>query len=108
MKRFIFVLFIILNVTSVEAGFRLPSPSLIEITQTTPKAAYISEHLILTGFDGPGIVEIYSIIGNKINEIKSQNLKDFKTYMPLQKGNMYIIRVQSLGEVYTLKIIASH
>ena len=53
----------------------------------------MNEELYVTGFSGSGTIEIYSIIGNKINEIKVKDLQDFKMSVPLEKGNMYIIRV---------------
>ena len=87
----------------------IPSPNLkkYNLTQEIPKAAYYQDQLHLTGINGSGTIEIYSIIGNKIKEIKTQELYNFKTYLNLKSGNMYILRVSVSGKIHTLKIIAS-
>jgi len=76
--------------------------------QQIPKAAYYQQNLHIIGLEGSGIVEIYSIIGNKIKEIKVQELNNFKTYLNLESGNMYILRVKINENMYTFKLIASH
>lgn len=105
-KHFFFVL---LTITFISLK-ATPTPSLNiapHSMQESPKAAYYEQQLHLTGFQGSGTIEIYSIIGNKIKEIKTQELQNFKTYLSLESGNMYILRVTISGEIHTLKIIAS-
>jgi len=107
LKQLIPFLILLFTFTTVEAKLFHPSKFNFSKTQDTPKAAYMNEELYVTGFSGSGTIEIYSIIGNKINEIKVQDLQDFKMSVPLEKGNMYIIRVLTTEKIHTLKIIAS-
>tara|TARA_B100000989_G_scaffold298156_1_gene286347 strand:- start:139 stop:429 length:291 start_codon:yes stop_codon:yes gene_type:complete len=78
------------------------------IFQQKPKAAYYQQNLHIIGLEGSGVIEIYSIIGNKIKEIIVQELNNFKTYLNLESGNMYILRVKMSGNIHTFKLIASH
>lgn len=105
-KQTAFFILLFITFTTVVAS---PTPSLkkFSFVQQTPKAAYHQQELRLTGFQGSGVIEIYSIIGNKIKEIKAQELYNFKTYINLESGNMYILRVTIAEKVHTLKIIAS-
>ena len=67
---------------------------------------YNNGSIYLKGFDGQGIVEIYSIIGNKIYAFELQNLNDIAISYPLKSGNMYIIRVITTKKAETFKIVA--
>ena len=104
--RLFFLTLVSFCFTTVRA---IPSPSFKNhvLLQNSPKAAYYEQQLHLIGFEGAGFIEVYSIIGNKIKEIKTQELKNFKTYLRLESGNMYILRVTISGKIHTLKIIAS-
>ena len=75
-------------------------------TQVDKLVLYKNGSIYLKGFDGPGIVEIYSIIGNKIYSFELQNLNDIKISYPLKSGNMYIIRIITARKAETFKIIA--
>lgn len=103
-RLFVFIL-ITFTLTIVKA---YPAPSLksYNSTQEIPKAAYYQQQLHITGLQGSGIIEIYSIIGNKISEFKVQELYSFKIYLNLESRNMYIIRVKKSENIYTFKIIA--
>lgn len=83
-------------------------------TTTIKKASQVEKNvffndgvLYLKGFEGPGAIEIYSIIGNKITETLSQELAYFQFPFPLELGNMYIIRILFQGKVATFKVVAS-
>ncbi len=71
------------------------------------KVSYHSETLYFQGFTGRGLIEVYSIIGNKISETNVQDLYNFQYQISLSSGNMYIIRVTTSGKIFTYKIIAS-
>jgi len=72
-KKLFLIALISLSFTPVNAT-TTSSSLLFTPIQQTPKAAYQDQHLLLFGVEGPGVVEIYSIIGNKIKEIKVQEL----------------------------------
>ena len=75
-------------------------------TQVDKLVLYKNGNILFKGFDGPGIIEIYSIIGNKISTFEIQNLNDVKISFPLKSGNMYIIRVVTVKKAETFKIVA--
>ncbi len=75
-------------------------------TQVDKLIVYNNGSIYLKGFEGQGIVEIYSIIGNKIYAFELQNLSDVALSYPLKSGNMYIIRVITTKKAETFKIIA--
>ena len=75
-------------------------------TQVDKLVLYKNGNILFKGFDGPGIIEIYSIIGNKISTFEIQNLNDLKISFPLKSGNMYIIRVVTVKKAETFKIVA--
>ncbi|MDG1912534.1 MAG: T9SS type A sorting domain-containing protein [Flavobacteriaceae bacterium] len=83
------------------------SLSIEAILQEQPLVYYQDGFLYFEGFDGPGFIEIYSIIGNKITEISTQELNEFKSSISLESGHMYIIRVNSNREIKTFKIVTS-
>ena len=75
-------------------------------TQVDKLVLYNNGSIYLKGFDGQGIVEIYSIIGNKIYAFELQSLNDIALSYPLKSGNMYIIRVITTKKAETFKIVA--
>ena len=75
------------------------------VIQTDKNVSYKNGNFYLHGFSGPGKIEIYSIIGNKIKAISAQNLDDYKFTLQLDSRNMYIVRVITLNEIETFKII---
>ena len=104
------LLFLILFLNIVIA-FATESPSSnisknIFSTQFDKIVLYKDGSIIFKGFDGPGVIEIYSIIGNKISTSEIQNLNDLKISFPLKSGNMYIIRVITFKKAETFKIVA--
>ena len=106
-NRLFFLALFIISFASVKANHS-PSHKFFEFSQQIPKVAYYQQNLHITGLKGSGIIEIYSIIGNKIKEINVQELYNFKTYLTLESGNMYILRVKMAGNIHTFKLIASH
>lgn len=64
-------------------------------------------YINFNGFEGPGQIEIYSIIGNKIIETSIQDMFQYKLMSPLELGHMYIIRVTTNGKTKTFKLVAS-
>ena len=88
--------------------FAFASTSLdIEKLQVNQIVIYKAGNLLINGFNGPGEIEIYSIIGNKINSTYTQELFQFNFSLSLESGNMFIVRVISGNKVKTFKIIAS-
>ncbi len=74
-------------------------------TQEQKNVFYNNGNLHIKGFKGQGLVEIYSIIGNKITDLKVQQLDSFQFQYPLKDGNMYIIRIHTKAEIVTFKVI---
>tara|TARA_B100000945_G_C20095533_1_gene463328 strand:- start:206 stop:535 length:330 start_codon:yes stop_codon:yes gene_type:complete len=75
------------------------------LAQVKKSVIFKNETIYLKGFIGPGTIEVYSIIGNKITELVSQELIDFQFTHPFKSGNMYIIRVVTQNDVSTFKIV---
>lgn len=103
-RKLFFLFFISFSITTVNAN-QNSSPKISTGFQQAPKVVYQDQQLHLLGVEGSGTIEVYSIIGNKIKEIKVQELDNFKAYLELDSGNMYIIRVRVSNKVYTLKIV---
>ena len=71
------------------------------------KVFYDGNRVILSGFEGNGKINIYSIIGNKIKSTEVIDLSSAIVPLNLIKGNMYIIQVNYLSsKIKTFKIIA--
>ena len=103
-------LFIFLFTSTIALATVFPTPNITTITiatQTQKTVFYTEGSIYLKGFFGPGKIEIYSIIGNKITEIETQELNDFQFNYALDTGNMYIIRVNTTNGVATFKVVAS-
>ena len=77
------------------------------LLQTEKNVSYNNGNIYLNGFSGSGSIEIYSIIGNKISEISVKELSNFSFMVQLDSRKMYIIRVISINDVKTFKIITS-
>ena len=75
------------------------------LLQTDKNVSYDNGIIYLNGFSGSGSIEIYSIIGNKISEISAKELSNFSFMVQLDSRKMYIIRVISINDVKTFKII---
>jgi len=90
------------------ATFEHFSPLITKVVFQDPTVVLHRDgYLYFNGFEGPGQIEIYSIIGNKIFETSTQDLFQFKLISPLESGNMYIIRVNSNGKIKNFKIVSS-
>ena len=74
-------------------------------TQIQKIVFYNNGNLYLKGFNGPGSIEIYSIIGNKISNKIVQELANIQLSCSLETRSMYIIRIITEKEVETFKII---
>jgi hypothetical protein len=83
----------------------LHSPNLNSVFQETKSIFYKLGNLSIKGFTGKGSIQIYSIIGNKITDVKVQNLTQFNLQVDLEKNNMYIIRVLTNNNIKTFKIV---
>jgi hypothetical protein len=102
------LLFIILFSFCIASATENPSPNITifnNSTQIQKIVFYNNGNLFLKGFNGPGVIEIYSIIGNKISNITVQELENIQLAYSLKTRSMYIIRVITEKEVETYKII---
>ena len=103
-------LYIALFYYTIASAREIPPPKITTISTATQiqKSVFYKNGIIhIVGFEGFGIVEVYSIIGNKITEINSNDLEGFIFPYQLELGNMYIIRILSNRNVITFKIVAS-
>lgn len=108
MIRKLLFLILFLNIT-IAFATDPPSSNIskkIFLTQVDKLVLYDNGSIYLKGFKGQGIVEIYSIIGNKIYAFELQNLNEIELSYPLKSGNMYIIRVITTKKAETFKIVA--
>ncbi len=104
------LLYINLLYYPIASATELPPPKITTIsisTQIQKSVFYKNGNIHFVGFTGKGIIEVYSIIGNKITEVNSNDLNDFIFSFPLKLGNMYIIRILTNRDVITFKIVAS-
>ena len=61
--------------------------------------------LNIKGLTGIGTIRIYSIIGNEVAVFNQVDLYDFQRTISLEPKTMYIIRIESMGEIKTLKLV---
>lgn len=104
------LLFILLFISTVASATAFSPPNITtntRLTQVQKNVFYSNGAIYVKGFNGPGAIEVYSIIGNKITVERTQELKAFQFTFPLAANNMYIIRVVSNGKVTTFKVVAS-
>ena len=104
-KLLIFLLF-----TSLNKSFALEA-SLIsdkDLSETNIQQVFYEDGIVyIDGFNGPCLVNIYSIIGNKVFSVEILNLNSLKSIpVDLKAGNMFIIQIHSGSLVKTFKIIA--
>ncbi len=74
--------------------------------QNKPIVLYKNGFLYIKDINGSGKIEVYTIIGNKILTTNIQNFQDSKIPVLLKNQNMYIIRIETQNQVYTIKIVA--
>ncbi|MBJ25042.1 MAG: hypothetical protein CMC91_02710 [Flavobacteriaceae bacterium] len=74
--------------------------------QNKPIALYKNGFLYIKDINSSGKIEVYTIIGNKILTTNIQNFQDSKIPILLENQNMYIIRIETQNQVYTIKIVA--
>ena len=106
-KLLLFILLFSFSIASAKEFSNSNITTFISLIQTDKIVSYNNGNIYLKGFNGPGSIEIYSIIGNKISEINIKELDNFNFMIQLDSRNMYIIRVISQNEVKTFKIITS-
>ena len=84
----------------------ISSASSISI-QDIVKLFYSNGEIQIDGLTGVGSIQIYSIIGNEISRFNSESLENFKKYISLDSGSMYIVRIETKTTVKTYKLIAN-
>ena len=60
----------------------------------------------IKGLTGIGNVKIYSIIGNEVASFNQVNLFDFQRNLRLDLKTMYIVRIETQGEIKLYKFVA--
>jgi len=55
---------------------------------------------------GTGNVKIYSIIGNEVASFNQVDLYDFQRNISLELRTMYIVRIETQGQVKLFKFVA--
>ena len=76
-------------------------------SQDIVKLFYSNGEIQIDGLTGVGSIQIYSIIGNEISRFNSESLENFKKYISLDSGSMYIVRIETETTVKTYKLIAN-
>jgi hypothetical protein len=78
------------------------------LVEETPTVIYKNKILFVQGIRGQGVVEVYSIIGNKIVEKYVSDLSNARIPIYLKSGHMYIVRIRDQkNNLKTYKILAS-
>ena len=81
--------------------------NLISTSISSQQVFYKNGVLHLDGFNETGLINIYSIIGNKVFSSEKINLTLSKSLtVSLKTGNMYIIQIHLNNSIQTFKIIA--
>ena len=108
MEKKIFFFILLLNIQFASAADILAFniTTFKTATQEQKSVFYNNGNLHIKGFMGQGLIEIYSIIGNKITDSKVQQLDSFQFQYPLKHGNMYIIRIHTKVDIVTFKVVA--
>lgn len=60
----------------------------------------------IKGMTGAGNVKIYSIIGNELASFDQVDLYDFQRNVNLELNKMYIVRIETQGQVKLFKFVA--
>lgn len=60
----------------------------------------------IKGMTGSGNVKIYSIIGNEVASFNQVDLYDFQRNISLELRTMYIVRIETQGQVKLFKFVA--
>tara|TARA_B110000263_G_C15236991_1_gene477512 strand:- start:368 stop:691 length:324 start_codon:yes stop_codon:yes gene_type:complete len=105
LRLILLFIFLLLFLRASSPNEELHSPNLNSVFQETKSIFYKLGNLSIKGFTGKGSIQIYSIIGNKITDVKVQNLTQFNLQVDLEKNNMYIIRVLTINNIKTFKIV---
>ena len=102
---FILFLFFSQNGAAVVSSSDTTNTYLVE---ETPTVIYKNKILFVQGIRGQGVVEVYSIIGNKIVEMNIGDLSNARIPIYLKSGHMYIVRIRDQkNNLRTFKILAS-
>ena len=91
-------------------GSSLPSPlkpinTSIE-NATIVNIIYKNGVFSIKGLTGTGNVKIYSIIGNEVASFNQVNLFDFQRNISLDLKTMYIVRIETQGQIKIFKFVA--
>tara|TARA_B100001559_G_C16017890_1_gene402085 strand:+ start:62 stop:391 length:330 start_codon:yes stop_codon:yes gene_type:complete len=105
-KIFFFILLLNIQFASAADILAFNITTFKTATQEQKSVFYNNGNLHIKGFKGQGLIEIYSIIGNKITDLRVQQLDGFQIQYPLKQGNMYIIRIQTKVDIITFKVVA--
>ena len=105
-KIFFFILLLIIQFASAADILAFNITTFKTATQEQKSVFYNNGNLHIKGFKDQGLIEIYSIIGNKITDLKVQQLDSFQFQYPLKHGNMYIIRIHTKDDIVTFKVVA--
>lgn len=99
-----------LFIPNVMFGSSPPSPLKIINTSienpTIVNIIYKNGVFNIKGLTGIGTVKIYSIIGNEVASFNQVNLFDFQRNLRLDLKTMYIVRIETQGEIKLFKFVA--
>ena len=107
-SAYFFILFIFLASSKAYTNsLLLFSADHVNLNQDIVKLFYSNGEIQIDGLTGVGSIQIYSIIGNEISRFNSESLDNFKKYISLDSGSMYIVRIETETTVETYKLIAN-
>tara|TARA_B100000767_G_C19744849_1_gene527968 strand:- start:1330 stop:1662 length:333 start_codon:yes stop_codon:yes gene_type:complete len=105
------LLFVLTLFLATSKAYTISPPLLLPVNynlnQDIVKLFYSNGEFQIDGLTGIGSIQIYSIIGNEVLRFNSESLDEFKKSIPLEPGNMYIVRIITETNVKTYKIIAN-
>ena len=108
MKRLSLIALCLLSLGSPLSSYGnqgLSAPNFNNSISTLVNLIYKNGLLSIKGLTGIGTVRLYSIIGNEVAVFNQIDLFDFQRNIPLESKTMYIVRVETMGEVKTYKLV---
>jgi hypothetical protein len=91
-------------------GSKLPSlintTNSVYVNSTIVNIIYKNGVFSIKGLTDIGHVKIYSIIGNEVASFNQVDLFDFQRNLSLEPKTMYIVRIETQGQVKLFKFVA--
>ena len=90
-----------------EAQAATPSVNSLEANSADIATVFYQQGVLnIKGLTGTGNIKIFSIIGNEIAAFSNVDLFNYQCNISLESKTMYIIHVETAGEIKLFKLVA--